>query len=280
MKKRSLITKLALSGVALAATAATLATSTYAWYTTNTSVEANKISGASADSSDASVFISANGGTNWYQKLDGTSNGNDKITINGSSLLPVTVDTDGNWVDQKSASVISPSVYTFTLSFKTSKTSEPVKLGIHSISVENTSGAKQAENILTGEEYKVDILNSLAFKMESGTETDLTKTAYSLTPGNGCIGGTVDSTATGIQGQNAHEYVNAVVAGSVSNTVTKVTNIFADKVVIATLPADGSQIDVKFTIFLDGADVDCYDACKGQTFTVNFNFAVITDSKE
>ena len=57
MIKKNLV-KLALSGAALAAVAATLGTSTYAWYTTNPTVSANNIVGASSDTGSSSIFIS------------------------------------------------------------------------------------------------------------------------------------------------------------------------------------------------------------------------------
>ena len=55
------LSKLILSGAAVAACAATLGTSTYAWYTTNTEVSANDIVGASAGVGDASISISGTG---------------------------------------------------------------------------------------------------------------------------------------------------------------------------------------------------------------------------
>ena len=55
------ISKLVLAGTALAATAATLTTATYAWYVTNSTVDATNINGkVSGDSVDGSLFISKN----------------------------------------------------------------------------------------------------------------------------------------------------------------------------------------------------------------------------
>lgn len=231
--------KLIMSGVALAACAATLTSTTYAWYTTNTEVQANNISGATADTGSASVFISGNG-TNWYNKLDASSEGTDKITLTGSPLLPVTLSETGTWIDQKSTEVGSPSMRSFTLHFKTAKTDSPVALGIHTITIKNTvatDSLPEYENLLTGGTYTANCLDSLAFNMVSTTEEDLYKTGYSLTPGSGCVSaasGYSYSKGTQISDYTAHTYVNAVVPGSVTNTSTLVTTLTADDVTIVT----------------------------------------------
>ncbi len=65
------ISKLVLAGTALAATAATLTTATYAWYVTNSKVDATGVAGQVASSSSGSLFISKN-------KVDTTDNNKDK----------------------------------------------------------------------------------------------------------------------------------------------------------------------------------------------------------
>lgn len=282
MKKRSLITKLALSGVALAATAATLATSTYAWYTTNTSVEANQISGATADAGEASIFIS-NTGTDgsWRQKLTGE----DEITFSSTKLMPVTL-SDGKWVDQIGGEV-SGSYVEFALYFKTAATTgnASVNLGIAGITVKNTTKeVVKADNLLNGSQYSVDVLKALALQIDSTTSPSTTgasnKHGYSLTPGNGCV--SKDSTGTDYNEspitdpsyKSAHDYANAVVDGSVTQTKSTTTNLAANTV-FAVLPGDGKPVSATFRIFLDGADEDCFDACKGQDFMINLTFSVV-----
>ena len=60
MKKRKFVTKLILSGAALAVSAATLVSTTYAWYVQNSQVTATGISGAVKDNSASSIYISKN----------------------------------------------------------------------------------------------------------------------------------------------------------------------------------------------------------------------------
>ena len=54
------LSKLVLAGTALAATAATLTTSTYAWYVTNSTVDATGVSGQVASTSTGSLYIAKN----------------------------------------------------------------------------------------------------------------------------------------------------------------------------------------------------------------------------
>jgi hypothetical protein len=62
MKFKSL-TKLAMSGVALAAVATTLGASTYAWYVVNPTANVTNINAATANAGDTSILVSKNGTT-------------------------------------------------------------------------------------------------------------------------------------------------------------------------------------------------------------------------
>lgn len=276
--------KLILSGAALSAVAATLGTSTYAWYTTNTTVEANNIIGASADGGAASIYIS-NDGSHWYSKLDGNSTGYDDITITGSELQPVTL-ASGVWKDAKGQTVASPSVLTFTLYFKTAKledTTQNVNLGIDAITIANTTGSvKETENLIDGTTYSVDFLNALAMRIESATSTtaNISNAGFSLTPGQGCVtrvngNSYAASPITGTYA-SAHDYVKAVTQDNNAVTQTDTTtDELESETNLAVLPGTGAAQTVTFTIFLDGADVDCFDACRGQQFTLNMKFKII-----
>ena len=62
------LTKLAMSGVALAAVAATLGTSTYAWYVTNSTATASNIIANTQATSSSNLLISKDG-TNFSSKF-------------------------------------------------------------------------------------------------------------------------------------------------------------------------------------------------------------------
>ncbi|MCR5112629.1 MAG: hypothetical protein K6A63_01690 [Acholeplasmatales bacterium] len=125
MKFKSL-TKLALSGVALAAVAATLGTSTYAWYVSNAEATVAGVNGATAGSTSGNLLVSqvavaANEGKvtetgAWGSNLSSVSA---KQTPN---LNPVTKDTTGEggiapetgatgWHDKDNAAVAKTSAY-------------------------------------------------------------------------------------------------------------------------------------------------------------------------
>lgn len=299
MKKRSLITKLALSGVALAATAATLATSTYAWYTSNSTVEANQITGSSADLGEASVLIKGNAdGATWKQKLTSAD-----ITISGNDLKPVTYDnTQDKYVDLKNAAIVGdPAVKKFSLYFKTVSTSNDVKLKISSISIANTTAdantstpdtidLPSTENLLTGTQYKGDILDSLALRIsnistETGANLDsastnasLNKAGYSLAPDSGNVSRSSsdkhDLSDLYISGYTAHTYVNAIMGeGTVTKDKTDVAEI-NDGDVYFYLEKTGKYTKVDFEIYLDGANEKCFDVLKNQSFSFNITFDV------
>lgn len=271
---RNLTRKLFLSICTLAICAVTLVSTTFAWYTTNTSVEANNISGASADVGAASIFISTNEGQNWYQKVSGAATGTQKITFTDTKLSPVALD-NGEWVDQKGEKT-SGSFIEFKLWFKTNPTKADVKIGISGVTVQNTTGEiVPVDNLIDGSTYSVDILDSLALQIESETEADLKNTGYSIAPG-----GIVTekeavevSPITDPNYKSAHDYCNAIVPGSV--TYTTPASQLSNSIVIATLPMDGEDVLVTFRIYLDGANTMCFDSCKDQTFNVSLTFNVI-----
>jgi len=98
MKLRGL-TKLALSGVALAAVAATLGTSTYAWYVTNSTASANGVTGRAKAGGLGNVLVAQNatgtGATNGHTKFAQNMN------FNTSNFTATTISGEGDsQVDQ------------------------------------------------------------------------------------------------------------------------------------------------------------------------------------
>ena len=96
------LTKLALSGVALAAVAATLGTSTYAWYVSNSKAEVSNISGQSNTQAAGSLLINklksgaavATDPQVWTNKI--ALNDQTALAFNEATALePVTRDKDG-----------------------------------------------------------------------------------------------------------------------------------------------------------------------------------------
>jgi len=287
MKKN--LTKLALSGAALAAVAATLGTSTYAWYTTNPTVNANNIVGASADSGASSIFISKDTGNNknWSQTVKFADNAfTTKLTPAqpGASTGAFVDLADGTTTD-----VIKVQLY-----FKTSKTANDVNLYVKEIQITNTTTTlPSADNMLAGyvnetdatdtitvakygvtdamATYSVDFVKALGMQIDAaGTATDQTfaLAAYE----------TADKTGTNtVDNPHAHAYYNKVMPANKALTDTAITAGKAKtttlaKTPIAVLPGAGTAVEVDFYIFLNGWNEYCYDACQGQTFKLNMSF--------
>ena len=122
MKK--LVRKLALSCFALGACALTLVSTTYAWWTTNTEVAANGITGTASTAGDASIFISADPATSWAQSVSLTKQITDEGT--GTSMIPLQL-KDGVLKDIKGTESNNTQYLEFTLYFKTAKLATPTE---------------------------------------------------------------------------------------------------------------------------------------------------------
>ena len=138
------LTKLALSGVALAAVAATLGTSTYAWYVSNSQATVAGVNGATADSVSGNLLVS-------QVKLDSTTK---KVTEDGAwgnklssvtvkqtpTLNPVSKDTDTikpdddvtGWHDKANKSVAVTTAYGYYAFgvWSTDKVAADMEIGI------------------------------------------------------------------------------------------------------------------------------------------------------
>lgn len=151
MKKN--LTKLALSGAALAAVAATLGTSTYAWYTTNPTVSANNIVAGTSDTGSSSIFISKDSdeAKNWSSSVTLT---NADFVSADPSLTPLSYATAGQFKSVVTntgalgaASNPGNSVAQVTLYFKSSKVADNNAQAIYikSIQVVNTTADADAK---------------------------------------------------------------------------------------------------------------------------------------
>lgn len=91
------LTKLALSGVALAAVAATLGTSTYAWYVTNSTASVGNINGTAQAGGTGSVLVAEkaasdgkNGHGAWQKNIESLNTDNYTATTTAAGLIPAT----------------------------------------------------------------------------------------------------------------------------------------------------------------------------------------------
>ena len=294
--------KLIMSAAALAACAATLTSTTYAWYTTNTEVTASGLTAGSASSGDSSILISKTGENNtWMQNIT------DLTAKTQATLVPLMLDsTDGklypvsNTVNTEGQITLSTTAATkssfveFDLWFKTSATDNNVPIYLKSMTIANTASSiddlPAFENLNNGKDeaginktatsYKKDIVDALAFTIQTNSDSETTygkNSPFTLLDGKSAykpIGGWMTSLGTEGEATNAHTYYNKLdsnkqLAESISTDNSAV--IDSDKM-ICVLKNDGTKAHVTFRFYLNGSDVDCFDACKGQNFKLSLSF--------
>ena len=308
--------KLIMSAAALAACAATLTSTTYAWYTSNTEVSAEKISGNSATSGSDLLLISStfanNAPTNWNTTVTPTWTGD----LN--SLAPVTY-SDGNLVslsyDTGALQLVEStnSIAQFDLYFKLSSTTD-AKLYVENLTITNDTGENlPIKDILSGNyaalglsatdtSYSVNMLRALKFDFEftpytqSGETVTAGKTIEKVyDPETLFTDAEMKDSLTGKTGYNAHTYMNAVMSkdwtiaetytdgsivknGATGSTGTKDTAWSLGDLLTAGTTATAKQY-VKLTVkaYLDGSDLACFDACQGQSFSVSMKFTTAQD---
>lgn len=201
------LTKLALSGVALAAVAATLGTSTYAWYVSNSVATVAGMSGATAGTESGNVMVCQLTAAAETGILSRTGNWGNKLTEvtlqNTPNLNPVSKDVTGftpetsgtGWHDKDLNPVQNPDTtaygyYAFGL-WSTDATSIDVQFG-----VANTTSTFKYQtayaNVGTGglgvnDTFTVDALNALRVELfqyefkDSNAETATLATAMAST---------------------------------------------------------------------------------------------------
>lgn len=303
--------KLIMSAAALAACAATLTSTTYAWYTTNTDVNANGISGATASSGDTSIFISKDH-EEWGQTVTITAddtNGNFK----SASLIPLQNSVAGaafgamTQLDGTTAG-IKNNVLTFDLYVKTAATTNEAPIDLYlSKFIVTANAVTTSDNLLNGktvtsgsslDTYGINTTTTGSVTSVKNYGIDATR-ALSMTTVASYDGGTavnglydlancgtkIDSTgAAAGEGVNALKYYNSVMNKELAIPVDYTKNLVSfnseNSYKIGEVDQTGNKYTtITFTIYLDGWDDYCFDACKGAEFTVNLSFTTESTKK-
>lgn len=228
----------------------------------------------------------------------------------GDQIVPLSLNSHGALISQEdaiadvlgSASASETHVNTagayicIPLKFKTTKTtSGSVNIYLKSLSITNNAnaalttvdGIASAGGVTAGTPYSIDA----SYAMNMMVCDDSTKYASS-TDKLFDLGGFVQNNVTAAASLNgtaaaynktagAHAYYNAVMTANkydnkeiptdnrlVSGTNETILHTF-------TLTGQGSDVHEKvlyFVFYLDGWDNDCFDACRGQSFTINMGF--------
>lgn len=296
MKFSKLTKKLLLSALSLGLAVVTLTTTTYAWYTSSTTAKVNETQGeASNETSDSTLLISTDG-TNFAKTADVTFGENAT-----PSLVPVEWNgTKFVLLDGKDAAPTN--YFQFTVHFRTTKTfdadeAETVNVYLTTLTITNAGASlKQFDNLLgantsattvpANATYAVDMVKALDLVIDNGTKQQ----AYEL------FGNTnttyLSDLGMGSDTPNALEYYNQVMGESNAKELPVTQHVksdsyssglfenYANKLQVTSLSEASltdatkyADVQVTFTIFLNGWDQYCFDACKGQSFKLSLDFS-------
>lgn len=309
MKKLGL--KLGLSCAALAACATTLVSTTFAWYTSNDTVEASGLVANTETGGSDSLQISSDG-TSWGTKVDlstvintdakktlkpveRTANasgvGTFKLQNGEGTTNPVssTAATSTTGVIQfnlyfRNVASSSSNVYLKTASYSNTTATLPTTKLIADLTASYTTAANTA--------YTVDLMRVLDVEIEVETATVGESDPVVLAKAGDFSFGKVNAynmesesysdTLSAQTDWDALNYYNAVKGLTSDNAATRDESIVdpsaslesiagtANGLFAATTPT--TIVKTTWTIYEDGWDKACYDAVKGQTFSLDLTF--------
>lgn len=296
--------KLIMSCAALAACATTLVSSTFAWYTSNTDVSADGISGTTADVGSDLLLISDNGAVGtWSNKVTvadatavattmkpvqyaaGADNAVCTLTTWNSGSHEAS-DTQADATDYIRFDVClkaTDAVDVYLESFTLTQTKAPAESAI----LANAGGLEASSTVTT---YTVDARRVLQMEIHQQVITDDVEGAESAALYE--LEDMVTAYADSIEGKsniNAHTYYNAVTGASIATdtphsaslglVTTGGTNFKVCTTPVGNDAAKQSYVRLTFTIFMNGWDLECFDACQDQGFTVALKFTCETTGK-
>ena len=307
------LTKLALSGVALAAVAATLGTSTYAWYVTNATATASGVQGAAnaggagnvlvAQASTATTSVNGHGAFKQNITMDSSNFGLDGSTTAASTtagLNPATPGTaalatdaakdtyanaitastqitSAKWLDKDGAEQGAGNYIKFDIwLLSTSKTTVNM-----SYTISNTTAAGNVKKQLAyantglptgvsqGDAFAVDIVDALKMAVVPTGASLATTVSTGLFDVAGSASDKSATYGSFVTGGSANDYLEAVLGEKVITAgVTGVSQSVIPLTVVA-----NEEAKLTFYVWLEGTDLQCFDSCGNQTFTIDFTFA-------
>lgn len=325
MKKLGL--KLGLSCAALAACATTLVSTTFAWYTSNTTVTATGLHAQTESANSDSLQISKDG-TNWGSTVD--------LSTITSNLTPVertagsagvastfkiqnsngTTNPVSETAANKSENFVQFDLYFRNITMPTAEevtenngeghSSCPVYIKAATASNETSGGVDtklvadftSAYTQAAYENYKVDILRAMDLEIVAshaeldedsedskilwsnmGDVTNDSINVYNLES----FASADTFSAQSANNPDALAYYNAVKNLTGTDAATR-PNGYAEPSTglstvvntsngqLGTITSNAAILKTTWTLYLDGWDTACYDACKGQNVTFSFTF--------
>lgn len=305
MKFTKLTKKLLLSALSLGLAVVTLTTTTFAWYTSSTEASATGQGTTSGTTADSTLQISSNGEAETPQWAKTAT-----IAVNGTDLVPVAWQSDGSFKDAKGQSTTS-GYYTFNLWFRTTKTydteddSKNADIAVYLKNLKITNAAQSnltrydnllaeadGKGTLSASTYAVDVVRALDMVIADGEGANgkgyelSDKLQYVEDKEFGITEGTSNAQTyyNGVMGDFSSMPTNTGTLNPVSITedgeITVTEDDTTQYVSIGSIEADETNdkytvLKVTFYIYLNGEDVYCFDACKGQTFKVSLEFTTV-----
>ena len=250
------LTKLALSGVALAAVAATLGTSTYAWYVSNSTATVSGLSGSTASASSGNLLVANLTQTDGAISETGDwSNAISTISLKQvTALNPVSKDTNAikpasnptGWHDKAKTAVELAKAYGYYAFgvWSTEKVKADITFGIENTTAAadfkfqtcyNSTGMGSANNKPTvNEKFTSDFVKAIKFDLIVLPLADATVTTMLATSPKGtynaesCLNAGLGDAYAGpthapsgkmISGGDAHAYYKAITGENVTSGV-------------------------------------------------------------
>ena len=279
--KKSRIAKLALLGASTAALAATLTTSTYAWYVSTTKADITGGTGATGTAgADESLLLSWTGAAgSWYSTL-AFSQDADAVK---NPLYPISFH-DSKWgkLDPATGDSSTTTVSTDYVQFEVYLLSGTDITVRPTMTIANTTdsddwkeqmiiqdGSSYVPTDAAGGVFTVNALEAIWVEQLDGTSK------------------TYKAASTTGTGGNAHNYYNAVkdattaaITAAAQQTVNVRNNggtASGASTALGNISLTGGTAKmVTYTIFLDGGDVDCFNACVGQGISFALSFEKVT----
>lgn len=282
MKK--LTRKLFLSIAALACCAATLVSTTFAWYVNNPQSTVGEIAGTTASAGTTGSISVSKDGTTWKKNLDAPNS----IANPATGITPVTPtaatlatfnDVDGSPV---TGAVIQFSIWvkadvagTATVTCDVENTGT---LGTQVAFVSNGlfDTAATPAAIAEGTTITCDAVNALRMGIQQGADLAAAQaanaTVYEVDQiDTGYVAPEAPTGATLLGStSNAHTYYSAINSED-SIVTTSAVNSTSGTIADITLAA-GTPICFVYTVWLEGTDTMCFNACAAQNFSFDFTF--------
>jgi len=288
MKKLS--RKLFLSIAALACCTLTLISTTFAWYVNNPTSSVGTIEGSTTTvGADGSISASKNG-TSWLKNI------NDLTTTAGAALTPVMASADctsfTKMDGETSVTAANGGYYAFDFYVKSDVALATGTNGKHieiAYELKNTTTGDLPIQINystasvgaadSGTSFSKDFLGALRI----GVKQDAA--AYVKYDAHACMNNTYEApdvadnvTLVPVGTGSAHDYYDSISdtdltaeqkteLGTVQNTSK------SGLLSITTLDAN-TPTHLQFVVWLEGTDTDCFNACAGQSFSLDFTLTL------